>query len=67
MKFQCPICRSKLSSANAEKEPFFPFCSERCRLVDLGKWLMEDYFIPGKEEGSSVEEPSPGSRENERK
>jgi hypothetical protein len=25
----------------------FPFCSERCHLVDLGRWLAEDYRIPG--------------------
>jgi len=26
---------------------FFPFCSERCRLIDLGKWLDEEHRIPG--------------------
>ncbi len=27
--------------------PWFPFCSKRCRLVDLGRWLDSDYTIPG--------------------
>jgi len=29
----------------------FPFCSDRCRLLDLGKWLGEDYRIPGPRAG----------------
>ena len=39
---RCPTCRR---AASASDKPF-PFCSERCRLVDLGKWLGEDYRIP---------------------
>ncbi len=35
-----------------EGNPYRPFCSERCRLVDLGKWLNEDYRIPVKAEGA---------------
>jgi endogenous inhibitor of DNA gyrase (YacG/DUF329 family) len=27
--------------------PTFPFCSERCRLIDLGRWADESYVIPG--------------------
>jgi endogenous inhibitor of DNA gyrase (YacG/DUF329 family) len=30
-----------------EKAPFRPFCSERCRLIDLGAWLSEQRSIPG--------------------
>lgn len=29
-----------------EGNPRFPFCSERCRLVDLGRWIDEEYRIP---------------------
>jgi uncharacterized protein len=46
---KCPICRAKVRSDEAE----FPFCSERCRLVDLGNWSSEAYRIPGER----VEEP----------
>ncbi len=42
MKFRCPICRKPTDSeANAD----FPFCNERCRLLDLGNWSSEKYVI----------------------
>jgi endogenous inhibitor of DNA gyrase (YacG/DUF329 family) len=42
MKLRCPICRKATDSdANAE----FPFCSERCKLLDLGNWASEKYVI----------------------
>jgi hypothetical protein len=42
MKHNCPICKKPTDSgANAE----FPFCSERCRAVDLGNWASEKYVI----------------------
>ncbi len=42
MKWQCPICRKPTDS---ESSPDFPFCSERCRLTDLGNWASEKYKI----------------------
>lgn len=42
MKFQCPICR-QLTDSNTSTD--FPFCSERCRLLDLGNWSAEKYRI----------------------
>ena len=44
---RCPICNKALSA----EAPAFPFCSERCRLVDLDRWLDEDYRIPGPPAG----------------
>ena len=41
----CPICRRR-----AAAEPFQPFCSKRCRDVDLNRWLSGVYAVPGKEE-----------------
>jgi endogenous inhibitor of DNA gyrase (YacG/DUF329 family) len=42
MKHHCPICRKPTDSvADAD----FPFCSERCRLLDLGNWAAERYVI----------------------
>ncbi len=38
---ECPICR-KLTKLG---EPDFPFCSERCRLLDLGNWASERYVL----------------------
>jgi endogenous inhibitor of DNA gyrase (YacG/DUF329 family) len=41
---RCPICKKETAWND---NPFRPFCSERCRLIDLGKWASEDYRIPG--------------------
>ena len=38
----CPICHRPTAFA---EPPVGPFCSQRCKLVDLGKWLGEDYRI----------------------
>jgi endogenous inhibitor of DNA gyrase (YacG/DUF329 family) len=40
----CPICRGAAGARDAN--PTFPFCSERCRLIDLVKWLDEKYRVP---------------------
>lgn len=42
---KCPTCGRQ--SEWSEKAPFRPFCSERCRLIDLGAWLSEQRAIPG--------------------
>jgi endogenous inhibitor of DNA gyrase (YacG/DUF329 family) len=42
---RCPICRSPVVF---EENPFRPFCSERCKLIDLGAWAGEKYRIPGE-------------------
>lgn len=44
MSSTCPICAEPCGRAG---NPYFPFCSERCQLVDLGRWLNEDYYVPG--------------------
>ncbi len=43
-KPRCPICREPVESRRENEH--FPFCTERCRMMDLGKWLDEDYTIP---------------------
>jgi hypothetical protein len=43
---RCPICRTE---GPWEGNPHRPFCSERCRLIDLGGWIEGRYRIPGKE------------------
>jgi endogenous inhibitor of DNA gyrase (YacG/DUF329 family) len=40
----CPTCRRALEGTRAE-HPALPFCSDRCRLADLGSWLNESYRI----------------------
>ncbi len=44
-KVKCPICKKETAW---QDNPFRPFCSERCRLLDLGKWASENYRIPGE-------------------
>ncbi|HUV40746.1 MAG TPA: DNA gyrase inhibitor YacG [Sedimentisphaerales bacterium] len=48
MNRRCPICSRliKISSKEkAENTPFFPFCSQRCKLIDLGDWLDGRYKV----------------------
>jgi endogenous inhibitor of DNA gyrase (YacG/DUF329 family) len=53
---KCPTC-SKATRPREENRTF-PFCSERCRMADLGRWLNEEYRIPTDEE--SEEPPKKG-------
>ena len=41
----CPRCGKKVKYRRLADVPTFPFCSERCRLIDLGNWLDERYRI----------------------
>ena len=43
---ECPICQRPVRFA--KDNPYRPFCSERCRLIDLGAWASEDHRIPGE-------------------
>jgi endogenous inhibitor of DNA gyrase (YacG/DUF329 family) len=45
---RCPICEREFERGDS---PAVPFCSERCRLVDLGRWLGEGYAMPAKPAG----------------
>ena len=44
MKVNCPTCQTELEWI--EENTFRPFCSERCKLIDLGAWSTEEYKIP---------------------
>lgn len=58
---KCPTCKKTISWS--EEYPFRPFCSERCRLIDLGAWADESYKLPTRE---PVEfDDFEGSEENE--
>ncbi len=47
MKIICPVCKK---TTTWEENPWRPFCSERCKLIDLGKWASEEYRIAGEKE-----------------
>ena len=40
--FKCPRCGKPISF---EKNPYRPFCSKKCKMMDLGAWFMEEYQI----------------------
>ncbi len=44
-RVKCPTCKREIDWSES---PFRPFCSERCRLIDLGAWLAEKHSIPGE-------------------
>ena len=41
---KCPTCGKPVQWSDAS--PYRPFCSERCRLIDLGDWASESHRIP---------------------
>jgi uncharacterized protein len=57
VKLQCPICRKPVKGTDAD----FPFCSQRCRTLDLGKWARGAYVIssPVKDSEESIREGTP--------
>jgi uncharacterized protein len=55
---KCPICGKDVTMDNPE----MPFCSERCRMVDLGNWATEKYVVPAPIESN---EGIPGDEDDE--
>ena len=50
----CPICGRAMEGQSPKEWPQFPFCSERCKTIDLGRWLNESYRLPAEEAGDAV-------------
>lgn len=50
---KCPICKRPVPKDGE----FIPFCTERCKLIDLGNWAMEKYVIstPARDGGGGME------------
>jgi uncharacterized protein len=51
---KCPICKKDVQVG----DPEMPFCSERCRLIDLGNWASGKYVIPGPPVQPPEKDPS---------
>ena len=49
IKGRCPICGKSYAIATLNDLPTFPFCNDRCKLVDLGRWIDGAYALPGPE------------------
>lgn len=54
---KCPICDAAVKARR--DNPSFPFCNARCKMIDLGKWVNEDYRIPVEESGDDDEDGAP--------
>jgi endogenous inhibitor of DNA gyrase (YacG/DUF329 family) len=61
---QCPQCGKEIQNPNPDCRPF---CSDRCKLVDLGKWISGDYRIVAEdaEENGKDDRPKPTNPEEE--
>jgi uncharacterized protein len=53
-RVKCPTCHREIDWSQS---PFRPFCSERCRLIDLGAWLTEKHAIAGEPAPGEPDEP----------
>ena len=61
-RVKCPTCRREIDWAQS---PFRPFCSERCRLIDLGAWLTEKHAIPGEPAPDEAAGRAPGREDDD--
>jgi endogenous inhibitor of DNA gyrase (YacG/DUF329 family) len=60
----CPICNRPVPPRPANRS--YPFCSDRCRLLDLSKWLGEAYRIAGEHAGDGAEDEHQESPDEEK-
>ncbi len=45
LKIECPNCGQRVVRSPQSTAPFFPFCSKRCKMVDLARWFDEEHRI----------------------
>jgi endogenous inhibitor of DNA gyrase (YacG/DUF329 family) len=60
---RCRICRRPV--APKAENPTWPFCSERCRLIDLGRWMTGDYVISSPLDDIEAPRPPPDDEDDE--
>ena len=53
---RCPICDRDIAGDTPRDMPFHPFCGNRCRLIDLGRWLDQRYALPAPPAGADSDE-----------
>jgi uncharacterized protein len=69
--WRCPVCGRVLGPDDTpitqilRQQPHFPFCSSRCRLVDLKAWLDGDYRVEAEPESIDGPQDSPGLTAND--
>jgi endogenous inhibitor of DNA gyrase (YacG/DUF329 family) len=57
----CPRCGTPVAWTAGNR--YRPFCSERCKLIDLGAWAMERYRVPAPEREGDSDNEKPGAQE----
>ena len=57
MKHNCPVCHKTVETTIEEQRGYFPFCSQRCKLIDLGAWLDVEYRIVSTRQSQESDEP----------
>jgi endogenous inhibitor of DNA gyrase (YacG/DUF329 family) len=64
LSLHCPTCKKLVLRSDAE----FPFCSERCRLIDLGKWASDGYVVSTPVfDPDELEQPGPSEHHRDKK
>ena len=63
IRVRCPICERWMEGQSTAEWPEFPFCSRRCKTIDLGRWLGETYRIPAEGEGEDGSVPIADEKE----
>jgi uncharacterized protein len=58
---RCPICGKEFESDQSNAKPF---CSDRCRTIDLGRWLDESYSLPVVPDPEADERPESNAATN---
>ena len=61
LKVRCPICTRMVARTHEE----FPFCSNRCRTIDLGNWASEKYVISSPLDHREILEHDPSDQHDE--
>jgi endogenous inhibitor of DNA gyrase (YacG/DUF329 family) len=63
VKLRCPICKKEVKIT----DPDSPFCSDRCRTIDLGKWISGDYVVssPVTDADELLQDRSPDNAESD--
>ncbi|MFO0812231.1 MAG: DNA gyrase inhibitor YacG [Gemmatales bacterium] len=61
LKVTCPTCTKRGELASLTEWPQFPFCSPRCKLIDLGRWLGEEYRLPESDTSADPESDDPAT------
>jgi endogenous inhibitor of DNA gyrase (YacG/DUF329 family) len=55
IKVNCPKCKKEFSYYTSDHRPF---CSEKCKMIDMGNWFNETYTVPGKKGSVYIEDDS---------